>query len=128
MAKAMATAPPWFLVKGKKPSGEEVSVRLLLLALLEDQGQTNNRPQPREETKNKLVLSKIDFLLSDGKGLTICTPNEFVPSMFWDAFLSMPYVLFFRCSIFVVWCLNFFHTIFTYSYIPGPKGINFFFT
>ncbi len=35
-------APPWFLVKGKKLSGEEVSVRLLLLALLEDQGQTNN--------------------------------------------------------------------------------------
>jgi hypothetical protein len=41
MAKAMATAPPWFLVKGKKSSGEEVSIRLLLLALLEDQGQTN---------------------------------------------------------------------------------------
>jgi len=41
--------------------------------------------------------------------------------MFWDAFLSMPYVLFFGRSIFVVWCLNFFHTIFTYSYIPGPK-------
>jgi hypothetical protein len=30
------------LGEGKKPSGEEVSVRLLLLALLEDQGQTNN--------------------------------------------------------------------------------------
>ncbi len=41
------------------------------------------------------------------KGLTICTPNEFGPSMFWDAILSMPYVLFFRRSIFVVWCLNF---------------------
>ncbi len=39
--------------------------------------------------------------------------------MFWDAFLSMPYVLFCGRSIFVVWCLNFFHTIFTYSYIPG---------
>jgi hypothetical protein len=46
--------------------------------------------------------------------------------MFWDAILSMPYVLFFRRSIFVVWCLNFFHTICTYSYIPGRKG-NFFF-
>jgi hypothetical protein len=30
------------LGEGEKPSGEEVSVRLLLLALLEDQGQTNN--------------------------------------------------------------------------------------
>ncbi len=36
-----ATAPPWFLVRAQKPTGEEVSVRLLLLALLEDQGQTN---------------------------------------------------------------------------------------
>jgi hypothetical protein len=40
-AKATAMAPPWFLVKGKRPSGEEVSIRLLLLALLEDQIQTN---------------------------------------------------------------------------------------
>jgi hypothetical protein len=32
------------LGEGKKPSGEEVSVRLLLLALVADQGQTNTHP------------------------------------------------------------------------------------
>ncbi len=40
-AEVMATAPPWFLVRAQKPTGEKVSVRLLLLTLLEDQGQTN---------------------------------------------------------------------------------------
>jgi hypothetical protein len=34
--------------EGKKPSGEEVSIRLLLLALLEDQEQTNILPHPRQ--------------------------------------------------------------------------------
>ncbi len=70
---------------------------------------------------SSLTRRAIIVILIVIKGLTICTPNEFVPSMFWDAFLSMPYVLFFGRSIFVVWCPNFFHTIFTYSYIPGPK-------
>ncbi len=37
----MATVSPWFLVKGKNLLVREVSIRLLLLALLEDQGQTN---------------------------------------------------------------------------------------
>jgi hypothetical protein len=36
-------------------SGEEVSVRLLLLALLEDQGQTNN-PHPCVQQKGKKKL------------------------------------------------------------------------
>jgi hypothetical protein len=36
-----ATEYPWFLVKGKNLLVREVSVRLLLLALLEDQEQTN---------------------------------------------------------------------------------------
>ncbi len=36
-----AAESPWFLVKGKNILVREVSIRLLLLALLEDQGQTN---------------------------------------------------------------------------------------
>jgi hypothetical protein len=35
------TESPWLLVKGKNLLVREVSVRLLLLTLLEDQGQTN---------------------------------------------------------------------------------------
>jgi hypothetical protein len=40
----MGMESPWFLVKGKNLLVREVSARLLLLALLEDQGQTNNTP------------------------------------------------------------------------------------
>jgi hypothetical protein len=39
----MAMEWPWFLVKGENLLVREVSVRLPLLALLEDQGQTNRR-------------------------------------------------------------------------------------
>jgi hypothetical protein len=42
-----ATELPWFLVKGENLLVREVRVRLLLLALLEDQGQTNiTQPTP----------------------------------------------------------------------------------
>jgi hypothetical protein len=72
MARRKATESPWFLGEGQKPTGERSEH---LLALLADQGQTNknltlhgmrrflpqDRPQQREETKNKLVLSRIDF-------------------------------------------------------------------
>jgi hypothetical protein len=40
-----ATELPWFLVKGGNLLVREVSVRLLLLALLEDQGQPNKTPR-----------------------------------------------------------------------------------
>jgi hypothetical protein len=36
-----AAESPWFLAKGENLPVREVSVRFLLLALLEDQGQTN---------------------------------------------------------------------------------------
>ncbi len=43
MAEDYGDGTSMVLGEGKKLSGEEVSVRLLLLALLEDQGQTNRR-------------------------------------------------------------------------------------
>ncbi len=42
-----ATESIWFLLKGKNLLVREVCVRLLLHALLEDQGQTNNKTETK---------------------------------------------------------------------------------
>jgi hypothetical protein len=54
MAREKATESPWILVKSKNLLVREVSFSLLLLALLEDQGQTNNSPL----TTNKHMCHK----------------------------------------------------------------------
>jgi hypothetical protein len=65
------------------------------------------------------------YIHTSGKGLTKCTTNGFVGSLFSDVFLGYLYIKKIVQSTFFGWCLKYFRSKCTDSRIPGLKG-NFF--